>query len=87
MAKDGIRFNTVRPGAIDTPLGFHANIPVAEMTKMKENMSAIPMGRDGSPREVAEVCLFLASDKSSYVTGSEYEVHGGMHAVVGDSYV
>jgi NAD(P)-dependent dehydrogenase (short-subunit alcohol dehydrogenase family) len=40
-------------------------------------IAATPMGRMGTPREVANVCLFLASDESSFVTGSELIVDGG----------
>ncbi len=87
LAKFGIRFNTVKPGPVDTPFAYKGNIPHEEMEKQDDvGVSAVPLGRHGTPEEVAEVCLFLASDKSSYVTCSEYEVHGGFHAVLGDSH-
>lgn len=72
LAKDGIRANAIQPGLIAT-----------EMTRaMPEHiweakMAEIPMGRAGEPEEIAKVALFLASDLSSYMTGTVLEVTGG----------
>ena len=73
-AKDGIRCNSVHPGPIDTEMG-HTAVPP---DKLEERLyQRIPMGRFGTAEEVANVILFLASDESSFVTGSEVVVDGG----------
>ncbi|MBN9015827.1 MAG: SDR family oxidoreductase [Rhizobiales bacterium] len=71
-ASENIRVNSVHPGLIRTPL------VEAQSDAMNAGIIAqTPMGRMGSPREVAQACLFLASDESSFVTGSELVVDGG----------
>jgi NAD(P)-dependent dehydrogenase (short-subunit alcohol dehydrogenase family) len=71
-AAENIRVNSVHPGLIRTPL------VEAQSDEMNAGIiAATPMGRMGTPREVANVCLFLASDDSSFVTGSELIVDGG----------
>jgi NAD(P)-dependent dehydrogenase (short-subunit alcohol dehydrogenase family) len=71
-ARENIRVNSVHPGIIRTPL------VEAQSDEMNAGIiAATPMGRMGTPREVANVCLFLASDDSSFVTGSELIVDGG----------
>lgn len=73
FAPENIRINAVCPGFIAT------DITAGKMTEeMNEKvMSGIPMGRAGRAEEVAGCCLFLASDLSGYVTGSEVDVNGG----------
>lgn len=73
-AKDGIRCNSVHPGPIDTEMGHTAVPPDQLRERLYER---IPMGRFGTAEEVANVILFLASDESSFVTGSEVVVDGG----------
>jgi glucose 1-dehydrogenase len=75
LAPYKIRVNNVAPGAIATPINADTlNHPErVAMLKM-----IVPLMRMGKPEEVAEVALFLASDRSSYVTGSTYYVDGGM---------
>lgn len=71
-ATDNIRVNSVHPGFIRTPLTD------AQAPEINEYVvSQTPMGRAGEPREVADCILFLASDESSFVTGSELVVDGG----------
>ncbi len=73
LAPDGIRSNAICPGFIDT------DITAGKLTnEMRANVLAgIPMGRAGTAQDVAGCCLFLASDLSAYVTGSEVDVNGG----------
>jgi NAD(P)-dependent dehydrogenase (short-subunit alcohol dehydrogenase family) len=71
-ATDSIRVNSVHPGFIHTPLTD------AQAPEINEYVvGQTPMGRAGEPREVANCILFLASDESSFVTGSELVVDGG----------
>ncbi len=71
-AKENIRVNSVHPGLIRTPL------VEAQPDEMNAGIIAqTPMGRMGTPQEVAQGCLFLASDESSFMTGSELVIDGG----------
>jgi NAD(P)-dependent dehydrogenase (short-subunit alcohol dehydrogenase family) len=74
-----IRVNVISPGVIDTPM-TSSMIHSEELgEQLKTNLvSAVPMGRMGSPDEIAKAVSFLASDDSSYVTGIELFVDGGM---------
>jgi NAD(P)-dependent dehydrogenase (short-subunit alcohol dehydrogenase family) len=74
-----IRVNAISPGPIDTPI-FSSVIQTEEqIEQIKASLVAsVPMGRMGSPDEVAKAVSFLASDDSSYVTGIELFVDGGM---------
>lgn len=76
-APDKIRVNSVHPGFVDTPMTEpgHSNPDVA-----KQRMEATPLGRFGTPTDIAAGCLYLASDESSWVTGSELVIDGGMTA-------
>lgn len=65
--------NAVLPGFIDTPITTTVPDKVKELF-----IKNIPLQRIGKPQEVAEVIAFLASDKSSYVTGASIDVTGGM---------
>uniref|UniRef100_UPI00398F2AAE (3R)-3-hydroxyacyl-CoA dehydrogenase isoform X1 n=1 Tax=Pristiophorus japonicus TaxID=55135 RepID=UPI00398F2AAE len=73
LARYGIRCNTILPGFIDTPMA--AKVPQKVLDTV---LRLVPMGRLGDPSEVADVCVFLASDDSSYVTGASLEVTGGL---------
>ena len=75
LAEFGIRVNNVAPGAIATPINTKT---LNDPEKVAILQRIIPLSRMGKPEEVAEVALFLASDASSYVTGSTYYVDGGM---------
>ena len=72
VAMEGIRVNAVRPGVIDTDI--HQGRSDEDMAKLR---AAIPMGRYGTPEEVAEAVLWLASPAASYVTGALLDVRGG----------
>lgn len=83
VAKSGIRVNAVAPAAIDTQMlaDIQNNITPEDPKVSGEAIKqGIPLGRFGAPKEVAQVVLFLASDNSSFVTGSLYNVDGGMQA-------
>lgn len=73
-----IRVNTVHPGAIRTPM-MERYLQAAENydAALEQFASVHPMGRPGQAREVADAILYLASDKSSYVTGMSLPVDGG----------
>jgi NAD(P)-dependent dehydrogenase (short-subunit alcohol dehydrogenase family) len=73
LAPFNIRSNSICPGFIDT------DITAGKMTDemMQAVLSGIPMNRIGKPQEVAGCCLFLASELSGYVTGSDLDVNGG----------
>ncbi|MGH7764306.1 MAG: SDR family NAD(P)-dependent oxidoreductase [Candidatus Dormibacteraceae bacterium] len=75
LAQYRIRVNNVAPGAIATPINERT---LHDPAKMAELHRLIPLGGMGRPEDVAEVALFLASDRSGYVTGSTYYVDGGM---------
>ena len=75
LAPDHIRVNAICPGFIDTDIT--AGLMTAE--RMVSLIASIPMGRVGQAREVAGCALFLASELSSYVTGSEIDINGGSH--------
>jgi NAD(P)-dependent dehydrogenase (short-subunit alcohol dehydrogenase family) len=70
-----IRVNVVSPGAVETPLTARAH-GSAEVRATVEGM--VPLGRWGTPRDVARAVLFLASDDAAYVTGAELAVDGGL---------
>jgi NAD(P)-dependent dehydrogenase (short-subunit alcohol dehydrogenase family) len=80
-AADRIRVNTVIPGLIDTPRVaknvarmFDADARAASAARDRQ----VPMGRMGTPWEVANAVAFLASDEASYITGTELVVDGGL---------
>jgi NAD(P)-dependent dehydrogenase (short-subunit alcohol dehydrogenase family) len=75
-AVDGIRINAICPGFIDTPLLTNAGI--SENTDLKKYIIGLhPMKRLGKPEEIASCFIFLASDNSSFITGTAIEIDGG----------
>ncbi len=76
LASDGIRVNSVHPGVISTPMIHQGDSEAV----IKEFAKAIPLQRVAEPEEVSKMVLFLASDDSSYSTGSEFVVDGGLTA-------
>ena len=77
LGGDNIRVNSIHPGGVNTPMltGVQSE-PREEGTAF----STVPLGRVGEPEEVAQLALYLASDDSSYSTGSEFVVDGGLTA-------
>src|SRR5215210_8932312 len=75
LAPHGITVNNIAPGAIETPINRNLdNHP----KQREELLSEIPLGRIGQPEDVASLAVYLASDASSYSTGSTFVVDGGM---------
>jgi 3-oxoacyl-[acyl-carrier protein] reductase len=69
-----VRVNAIQPGFINTAMTAAMRQDVID-----SKLAEIPMGRAGEPSEVASVVLFLASDMSSYMTGTVQEIAGGRH--------
>jgi NAD(P)-dependent dehydrogenase (short-subunit alcohol dehydrogenase family) len=77
-----IRVNVISPGYTETPIFNKAGLTRERVDELKVSFAAaVPMGRMGTPDEVAKAAVFLASDDSSYVTGIELFVDGGMAQV------
>ena len=76
-ARDGIRCNSVHPGPIETPMLRGARGSGADLDSAIER---VPLGRIGTPEEIAYGVLYLASDEASFVTGSELVIDGGRTA-------
>jgi NAD(P)-dependent dehydrogenase (short-subunit alcohol dehydrogenase family) len=77
-----IRVNAISPGTIDTP-GLNELLASSEVGEQRRKMisNAVPLGRFGTPAEIAKAVVFLASDDASYVTGTELFVDGGLAQV------
>jgi len=83
LAKDKIRVNAIAPGVIDTPMWDVVDAQFAEYEnkskgqKKREVGEAVPLGRMGDPADVADPCVFLASDDARYITAQTLNVDGG----------
>lgn len=75
LAQYGITVNNICPGAIDTPMDKNVK---EDPKKHEKLLSEIPLRRMGKPEEVAAMCVYLASDEASYVTGASLFIDGGM---------
>jgi NAD(P)-dependent dehydrogenase (short-subunit alcohol dehydrogenase family) len=89
-ASSGLRANVVAPGAIDTAFVARSRAgaaateqatPEAEEARRRRIMSSHPIGRMGTPQEIAEVIVFLASPRASYITGAVISADGGYTAI------
>jgi NAD(P)-dependent dehydrogenase (short-subunit alcohol dehydrogenase family) len=81
VAPSGVRVNAVCPGLIGgTPMrdALDATSEAAGLPRAAERAKSIPLGRIGTPEDVAKVVAFLASDEAAYVTGACYDVAGGL---------
>ena len=74
LASRNVTANVIAPGFIDTDMTAYLN-----EEERQELLLAVPLGRTGTPPEVAGACVYLASDEASYVTGQVLRVNGGMH--------
>lgn len=81
-AKDRIRVNSVHPGFIHTPMveGYVAGLGGDEAERFRELAALHPLGRVGTPDDVAWCVVFLASDEAAFITGAEFVVDGGYTA-------
>jgi len=77
LGRYGIRVNSVHPGAVDTPM---IAMPEFEAVDRAGLYESLPIPRMARPEEIARLVLFLASDESSYCTGSEFIADGGISA-------
>jgi 3-oxoacyl-[acyl-carrier protein] reductase len=69
----GINVNAVNPGVIDTPMVRTRATP----EEIERGAAGIPFGRWGTPEEVADLVVFLASERAAYITGAAVDIHGG----------
>ncbi len=76
-AKEGIRVNSVHPGTVATDMNAERR---ADPELYRRSLSQIPLGRVAQPEDIANAVLYLASDESSFVTGSELVIDGGFSA-------
>ena len=75
LARKGVRVNSIHPGLIETPMADELGVGTDRIAQRT------PLGRTAQPEEVANLALFLASDESSYSTGSEFLIDGGLNAL------
>lgn len=78
--RPGIRVNVLSPGPVETPIFGKTGLPQDALDEMAQGIGAmVPLGRFGRPEELANAALFLASSESSFVTGAELVVDGGIN--------
>ncbi|MEV5828379.1 glucose 1-dehydrogenase [Spirillospora sp. NPDC052242] len=78
LGPDGIRVNSIHPGGVLTQLSLQEDVVAATADSADAFLKALPLGRMGKTKEVSGLVVYLASDDSSYCTGSEVLVDGGM---------
>lgn len=81
LAQKGIRVNTISPGPIETPIFGRMGLPQEQVDGFLENVKTrVPLGRIGQPEEVASLAVYLAGDTSTFITGADFPVDGGLLA-------
>lgn len=79
--KPPVRCNSVHPAFIEGPMAEGMIAQFRDPARAREKLSAsVPLGRFGTPAEVAEMCVYLLSDESAFVTGAEFVLDGGLTA-------
>jgi 2-hydroxycyclohexanecarboxyl-CoA dehydrogenase len=78
LASDGITVNTIPPGVIDTPM-MRRPIESGQMASMEQVLARAPLGRAGTPDDIASACAFLCSEQAGYITGQQINVNGGWY--------
>jgi 2-hydroxycyclohexanecarboxyl-CoA dehydrogenase len=78
LAANGITVNTIPPGVIDTPM-MRRPIESGAMASMEQVLARAPMGRAGTPDDIAAACTFLCSEGAGYITGQLIGVNGGWY--------
>jgi 3alpha(or 20beta)-hydroxysteroid dehydrogenase len=74
----GVRVNAICPGSVNTPMLNPNDVPIEQIRRNHSHMVKMPLQRIGEPVELASACAFLASDASSFVTGTDLVVDGGL---------
>lgn len=78
LAPEGVRVNIISPGAIDTGIWYKTDMDKTDEDKNKQGaVSMTPLGHIGKPNDIANMALYLASDKANFITGANYLVDGG----------
>jgi 2-hydroxycyclohexanecarboxyl-CoA dehydrogenase len=78
LAPNGITVNTIPPGVIDTPM-MRRPIESGAMANMDAILARAPLGRAGTPDDIAVTCAFLCSEEAGYITGQQINVNGGWY--------
>ena len=80
LAPRKIRVNAVNPGPTETPIFGKTGMPEEQLNGLAQAMQErVPLKRFGQPEDIANLVAFLASDEASFITGSEYNIDGGMN--------
>ena len=79
--KPPVRCNSVHPAFIEGPMADGMIAQFRDPARARERLAAsVPLGRFGTPAEVAELCVYLLADESAFVTGAEFVLDGGLTA-------
>jgi NAD(P)-dependent dehydrogenase (short-subunit alcohol dehydrogenase family) len=77
-ARHQVRVNAICPGGVETPMTAHFK---AEASQWQQYVDSHPIGRVGTPEDIIHLAVYLASDESSWVTGSIFTIDGGRTAM------
>jgi NAD(P)-dependent dehydrogenase (short-subunit alcohol dehydrogenase family) len=78
LASNGITVNTIPPGAIDTPM-MRRPVESGAMASLDQVVARAPLGRLGTPEDIAAACAFLCSEEAGYITGQQINVNGAWY--------